>query len=142
MDGYMVDGVAGMTRGVMQMSRGSLLAIEHGRGMQIELWDGELWVTQEGDNRDYLIGPGAKFRLEREGIVLANSLKGARITLTAPVPAHYAERIVLTPAGSVPRVLYERSRERCGRLTAIGHRIARYWTNLYAPYSQPTTATL
>ena len=47
MDGYMVHGVAGMARGVMEMPRGSLLLIEHGRGMQIELWDGELWVTQE-----------------------------------------------------------------------------------------------
>ena len=135
MDGYIV-------RGTTALPRGSLLLIEHGRGVEIELWDGELWVTQEGDRRDYLIGPGTRFRLEREGIVLANSLKGARITLTAPVPAHYAERIVLTLAGSAPRVLYERSRERCGWLAGIGHRIARYWTNLYAPYSQPTTATL
>ena len=134
MDGYSVYGATGMPRG-------SLLLIEHGRGMQIELWDGELWVTQEGDNRDYLIGPGAKFRLEREGIVLANSLKGARVTLTAPVPAHYADRIVLTLAGSAPRVIYERARER-GWLAGIGYRIARYWTNLYAPYSQPTTASL
>jgi hypothetical protein len=131
-----------MVRGATTLPRGSLLLIEHGRGVQIELWDGELWITQEGDGRDYLIGPGTKFRLEREGIVLANSLKGARITLTAPVPAHYAERVVLTLAGSAPRVLYERSRERCGWLAGIGHRIARCWTNLYAPQSHPTTAAL
>jgi len=131
MDGYIVYGAT-------SMPRGSLMLIEHGRGMQIELWDGELWITQEGDNRDYVIRAGSSFRVEREGIVLANSLKGARITLTAPVPAHYAERIVLTLSGSAPRVLYERSRERGGRLGGIGHRVARYWTNL----SQPTTAAL
>ena len=127
-----------MVRGATALPRGSLLLIEHGRGVQIELWDGELWITQEGDNRDYVIRAGSSFRVEREGIVLANSLKGARITLTAPVPAHYAERIVLTLSGSAPRVLYERSRERGGRLGGIGHRVARYWTNL----SQPTTAAL
>ena len=142
MDGYMVDGVAGMTRGVMEMSRGSLLLIEHGRGMQIELWDGELWITQEGDSRDHVVGPGAKFRLEREGILLAHALKGAQLTLTAPVPAHYAERIVLTSAGSVPHVLYERSRERAGWLAGLGYRLARFWTNSYAPYSNPTAAAL
>jgi|SRR6185436_17376460 len=135
MDGYSVYGATGMPRG-------SLLLIEHGRGMQIELWDGELWITQEGDDRDYIIGPGARFRLDREGVVLANGLKGARITLTAPVPAHYAERITLTLAGSAPRVLYERSRECGGWLAGIGHRIVRYWTNLYAPQSSPTTAAL
>jgi len=128
--------------GATGMPRGSLLLIEHGRGMQIELWDGELWITQEGDTRDYIVRAGTSFRVEHEGIVLANSLKGARITLTASVPAHYAERITLTLAGSAPRVLYERARERGGRLAGIGHRIARYWTNLYAPQSSPTTAAL
>jgi hypothetical protein len=135
MDGYIVYGATGMPRG-------SLLLIEHGRGMQIELWDGELWITQEGDDRDYVIKPGARFRLDREGIVLANGLKDARITLTAPVPAHFAERIALTLAGSAARVLYERSRERGGWLAGLGHRIVRYWTNLYAPQSSATTAAL
>src|SRR4051812_7759475 len=98
MDGYIVHGREG--RGVMAVPRGSLVLIEHGRGMQIELWDGELWITQERDNRDYLIGAGTAFRLEREGIVLAHALRGARVTLTAPVPAHYADRIVLTVAAA------------------------------------------
>jgi hypothetical protein len=135
MDGYIV-------RGATVLPRGSLLLIEHGKGMQIELWDGELWITQEGDGRDYVIGRGTSFRIGREGIVLANVLKPGRVTITAPVPAHYAERIVLTLAGSAPRVLYERSRERGGRLAGVGLRIARYWTNLYAPHSQPTVAAL
>jgi hypothetical protein len=110
--------------------------------MQIELWDGELWITQEGDTRDYVIGPGSSFRLGHEGIVLANVFKPGRVTLTAPVPAHYAERVVLTVAGSAPRVLYERSRERGGWLAGLGHRIARSWTNLNARQSQSTTAAL
>ena len=135
MDGYIV-------RGPTVLPRGSLLLIEHGKGMQIELWDGELWITQEGDNRDYVIGPGSSFRIGREGIVLANVLKPGRVTITAPVPAHYAERIVLTLAGSAPRVLYERSHEGDGWLAALGHRIARYWTNLNAGQSRPTSAAL
>jgi len=131
-----------MVRGATALPRGSLLLIEHGRGVQIELWDGELWITQEGDGRDHVIGPGVKFRLEREGILLANALKGAQLTLTAPVPAHYAERIVLTSAGSVPHVLYERSRERGGWAAGVGHRLARFWTNSYASYFNATAAAL
>src|SRR4030095_3430602 len=134
MDGYIV-------RGPTALPRGSLLLIEHGKGMQIELWDGELWITQEGDTRDYVIGPGSSFRLGREGIVLANVFKPGRFTITAAVPAHYAERIVVTPVGSVPHVLYERSRERGGRLAGIGHRIPPYWAKLYAAYAHPATAT-
>ena len=135
MDGYIVGGPT-------VLPRGSLLLVEHGKGMQIELWDGELWITQEGDDRDYVIGPGSSFRLRGEGIVLANVFKPGRVTLTAPVPAHYAKRITLTLAGSAPRVLYERSREPGGWLAGLGHRIVRYWTNLYAPQSSATTAAL
>ena len=135
MDGYIV-------RGPTVLPRGSLLLIEHGQGMQIELWDGELWITQEGDTRDYVIGPGSSFRLGHEGIVLANVFKAGRVTLTAPVPAHYAERVVLTLAGSAPRVLYERSREHGGWLAGLGHRMTRSWTNLNARQSQSTTAAL
>ena len=135
MDGYIVYGATGMPRG-------SLLLIEHGRGMQIELWDGELWITQERDSRDYLIGPGTAFRLEREGLVLVSALQPSRITLTAPVPAYYAKRIVLIRSEAAPRVLYERSRERAGWLAGLGYRLARFWTNSYAPYSNPTAAAL
>jgi len=150
MDGYIVHGsygmtphgADGMTRGVMALPRGSLLLIEHGKGMQIELWDGELWITQERDTRDHMIASGSSFRLEQEGIVLAYAMRGGQITLTAPVPAHYAKRIALTLPGSAPRVLYERSREESGWLAGLGHRLVRFWTNLYSPYSNPTTAAL
>ena len=47
-----------MVRGATGLPRGSLLLIEHGKGVQIELWDGELWITQEGDSRDHVVGPG------------------------------------------------------------------------------------
>ena len=134
MDSYIVHGSTGIPRG-------GLLVIEHGKGMVIELWDGELWITQAHDRRDHFIGAGASFRLEREGRVLVSALRPSRITLSAPVPAYYARRIVLIHAGA-PRVLYERSRERAGWLTGIGHRLARFWSNSYASYFNATAAAL
>ena len=135
MDGYIVQGAMGLPHG-------SLVLIENGRGMLIEAWDGGLWITQAHDTRDYFVGPGGSFRLEREGLVLVSALQPSRITLTAPVPAHYAKRIVLIQSDAAPRVLYERSRERGGWLAGLGYRAARFWTNSYAPYSSPTTAAL
>jgi hypothetical protein len=67
-------------------------------------------------------------------------MQPSRITLTAPVPAYYAKRIVLIQSDAAPRVLYERSRERAGWLAGIGYRLARFWTNSYAPHSNPTAA--
>jgi len=39
MDGYIVRGSTGIPRG-------GLIVIEDGRGMAVEVWDGELWITQ------------------------------------------------------------------------------------------------
>jgi DUF2917 family protein len=133
MEGYIVQRPTGLPHG-------GLVLIEDGKGMLIEAWDGALWITQGNDTRDYFIGPGASFRLEREGLVLVSALQPSRITLTAPVPAYYAKRIVLIQSDAAPRVLYERSRERAGWLAGIGYRLARSWTNSYAPHSNPTAA--
>jgi Protein of unknown function (DUF2917) len=135
MDGYIVQGAMGL-------AHGGLVLIENGKGMLIEAWDGALWVTQGKDTRDYFVGPRGSFRLEHEGLVLVSALQPSRITLTAPVPAYYAKRIVLIQSDAAPRALYERSRERGGWLSGLGYRLARSWTNAYAPYSNPTAAAL
>src|SRR5688572_2928937 len=118
MDGYIV-------HGPIELPRGSGVLIEAGRGMAIELWDGNLWITQDADTRDYMVQAGSGFRLGREGLLIACALRASRITLTAPVPAYYARRIALThPAGN-PRTLYERATEPGGWLGGLGHRLAR-----------------
>jgi hypothetical protein len=136
MEGYIVHGGIGM-------ARGSLARIEDGRGLALEIWDGELWITQHGDRRDYFVKPGQRFTINREGRVLAYALRPSHVTLTAAVPAYYARRITLmVPGEARARVLYDRAQEAAGWLGGIGHRLARFWANAYARYSQPTTAAL
>ena len=106
MDGYVVHGGMGM-------ARGSYARIEDGRGILVYVWEGELWITQEGDKRDYFVRGGEWFRLERDGAALLHATRRTHATLTAPTPADYAERITVTPAGTTAaRVLYQRSSER------------------------------
>jgi hypothetical protein len=106
MDGYLV-------HGGMRMARGSSTRIEDGAGILVYVWEGELWVTQEGDSRDHFVTPGRWFRLERNGASLLYATRRTHVNLTAPTPANYARLISLTPAGTtVPHVLYEGARER------------------------------
>lgn len=105
MDGYLVHGGLGM-------ARGASLRIEDGAGILVYVWEGELWITQEGDQRDHFVSPGRWFRLERDGAAYLYAMRSTHATLTAPTPAHYARLITLTPAGTAtPRVLYEASRQ-------------------------------
>jgi hypothetical protein len=134
MEGYIVHGGIGM-------ARGSLARIHDGRGLALEVWDGEIWITQERDRRDHFIGAGGSFQVEREGLVLAYALRPSLVTLSAMVPAHYARRITLmVPGEGAERLIYDRAREAGGWLAGIGHRLTRAWVNTYAARSAPTTA--
>ena len=70
-DEYVVHGSAGMTRG-------SVLRIEDGRDMVIYVWEGGVWLTEEGDRRDRYLGPGDCFRLERDGVHTKRKEKRSR----------------------------------------------------------------
>jgi hypothetical protein len=105
MDGYVVHGGLGM-------ARGSYTRIEDGRGILVYVWEGELWVTQEGDERDYFVRAGEWFRLKNGGTALLQAMRRTHASLTAPTPKNYARTIAVTPAGTrEERVLYQRSRE-------------------------------
>lgn len=126
-----------IVHGGMAMARGSLARIEDARGLRIEVWDGELWITQEGDQRDYFVKPGMSFLLSRNGIALVNALAHSHLTLSASVPAYYARRITLMSRDGTARPIYDRADEADGWFAAIGHRLTRFWTN-----TVPTTAAL
>jgi len=57
MDGYVVHGGMGM-------ARGSSVRIEDGAGILVYVREGELWITQQGDQRDHFVTAGRSFRVE------------------------------------------------------------------------------
>ena len=123
---YVVHGSLGMTRG-------SVLRIEHGRDMMIYVWEGGLWLTQEGDRRDRWLGAGDCFRVERDGVTLAQATERSTISLTAPRPEGYARRIAVTKAGTGIQVELYPAPEKDKPDS---------WTRLFASYARPTTTAL
>src|SRR4051812_21331204 len=118
MDGYVVHGGMGM-------ARGSSVRIDDGAGILVYVWDGELWITHEGDRRDHFVTPGRWFRLERDGTSILYATRSTHATLTAPTPANYARLIAMTPAGALEsRVLYEAP----GSRQSFGTLLARLWS--------------
>lgn len=101
----------------VRMARGAFARVVDGKGAIVSVWDGALWITQEGDRRDYYVGAGDSFELDRDGVAVIYAMQQAVVTLTAPAHAHSA-------------------------LGAMSHRLARLWADAYARYSNPTTAAL
>jgi hypothetical protein len=128
-----------LVHGSIAMSRGSLLRIEDGRDLLLYVWDGSVWLTQEGDTRDRYVGAGEWFRLDRNGTAIAYSLRRTVMSLTAPEPELYARRIVLAKAGSaMPVELYSAH----GARVPLGARLRRMWAELFGPHARPTSAAL
>lgn len=60
-----------------RLQRRQTVQLRAHRGERIECESGELWITQDGDPRDVVLGPNQCFTLDREGIAVVSALKDA-----------------------------------------------------------------
>jgi len=60
---------------------GQTLCLRDALGMEIRVREGSLWLTQERDAQDYVIGTGGSFRIDRQGAVVLTACQGVRLDL-------------------------------------------------------------
>jgi len=95
---------------MLELERGAMLRIEDGRGMLVYVWKGSVWLTQDGEGRDVLLGAGGWFRLDRKGVAVVDALGRCALTLTSPHQEHYAGALQVIEAGArSPRTLSQRA---------------------------------
>ena len=69
------------------LAAGQLLSLDDASGMRILPSAGTLWITEEGEPRDFVVGPGEAFVVTRAGRTLVQAVGPARVTLRAgPMP--------------------------------------------------------
>ncbi|MEO8849844.1 MAG: DUF2917 domain-containing protein [Casimicrobiaceae bacterium] len=78
----------------LDMAEGDLLKLDDARGTTLRVARGTLWVTQEHDRRDFVLGPGDVWAIERDGLTLVEAQTPAMVSVmgTGAVPAHVRER--------------------------------------------------
>lgn len=59
-----------------------LLRLEHPRGVRIGCVSGSLWITQDGDREDYMLGAGEALCFERDDPVLLCAFDESRVDLS------------------------------------------------------------
>lgn len=121
-----------VVHGSVSLERGGVLRIEDGCDLLVYVWEGGLWLTQEGEARDRYIGTGGWFRLDRDGIAVGTATGRTSLTVTSPRPEGYARRVSLSRRRGEPQV----------ELYAAPGRAAGFWARLFAPHARPTTAAL
>jgi len=75
----------------VRIPRGTVLRIHDGAGMVLETVAGSIWVTQEGDIRDFELNPGDSRRFEQDGLTLVHALRDAQLRVAATEKAFAIE---------------------------------------------------
>jgi hypothetical protein len=70
----------------IQLRKGELWHLEDDlRGLSIACMEGILWITQEGDPKDYVIEPGQRYVIARRGSVVIEACADARLRVAPPL---------------------------------------------------------
>jgi hypothetical protein len=60
---------------VTRLAGGQLLRVADGTGHGVAVFEGLVWITQSGDERDVFLQPGETFHFDRDGIALVEALR-------------------------------------------------------------------
>ncbi len=55
---------------ILQLRANDLLRLKKARFTKVEVRSGQVWITEQGRAGDYLVGPGGRYRVQGEGLVL------------------------------------------------------------------------
>ena len=73
-----------ITSTTFTLAPAGLLAVQDGAGNRVVVRSGVIWVTQEGDVRDTIIGPGDELTIRKSGRTVITALETSCITLIEP----------------------------------------------------------
>ena len=66
---------------LLTLQPGQVVALQDAAGTRIVAQRGTVWVTEEGDFSDHIVGPGESLVLRRGGRALVQAMRCARIQL-------------------------------------------------------------
>jgi hypothetical protein len=61
------------------LRKGQTVRLHDALGMEIQVNQGCLWLTQERDVQDHVIEAGGSFRIDHPGVALLTALRGVRM---------------------------------------------------------------
>jgi len=62
-----------------ELAAGSMLRLTNVRGRAIVVFEGRVWITQEGDLRDVVVNGGQSFSVDQPGLTLVQALHPSKV---------------------------------------------------------------
>lgn len=66
---------------VLSLAAGQLVALDDARGTRIQPREGTVWITEEGEARDFVVGRGESHVVRRGGRTLVQAIVDSRVAL-------------------------------------------------------------
>lgn len=66
---------------VLSLAPGQLVALDDACGTRIQPERGTVWITEEGEPRDFVVGPGQAFLVRRAGRTLMQAIDASLVAL-------------------------------------------------------------
>jgi hypothetical protein len=60
------------------------LTLDAARGALVNCLEGLVWITQDGDRVDHIVGAGDAFRIDRDGPVVVQATRPTRVAIESP----------------------------------------------------------
>jgi DUF2917 family protein len=73
---------------VLALAAGEVVTLDDARGVRIHTRAGQLWVTEEANPRDHIVGAGETFVVSRSGRIVIQALQSSWIALRDAAPAN------------------------------------------------------
>lgn len=83
-------------RATTRLEFNATLRVEDGVGKGLAVFDGMVWITQEGDPVDHVVGAGGHFRFDRPGLAVVQALQPTDLMLLDEL---VVTRLLRGPAG-------------------------------------------
>jgi hypothetical protein len=138
MDAYRIEDC--IAQASIGLARGKLMRIEDGRGIEVSVVYGSVWLTQHADTDDVCIGAGESFRIGRDDPTIVSATKPSLVALSLPDAQDRALRVSMIAAGGEPVELFDTgATPKPSRFDAW---LEKYWVPLFSSSARPTTAAL
>ena len=77
---------------IARLDAGQFMKVRDGEGQILAVFDGLVWVTQDGDPRDAFVAKGGVFTFDRPGLAIVEALESSRLAVLATAAEEGAER--------------------------------------------------
>jgi hypothetical protein len=65
----------------LHLPRGKSVRVRDGAGSTVQVLEGTIWITEENNPRDVVLGRGQRFRLARRGLAIVEAFGDSVVSL-------------------------------------------------------------